>query len=94
MITSIHTYASLGLEGYPITIEADSSRSLPSIDIIGLPDAAVKESKERIRAALRNIDIKIPNRRFILNLAPSDVRKVGTRFDVPLAVALFLLINE
>lgn len=94
MITCIHTYASLGLEGYPITIEADSSRSLPNIDIIGLPDAAVKESKERMRAALRNIGIKIPNRRFILNLAPSDVRKVGTRFDLPLAIALFLLIHE
>jgi magnesium chelatase family protein len=94
MINYIHTYASLGLEGYQITIEADSSKSLPAIDIIGLPDAAVKESKERIRAALRNSDIKIPNRRFILNLAPSDIRKVGTRFDLALIVALFLLIHE
>jgi magnesium chelatase family protein len=59
-----------------------------------LPDAAIKESKERIRATFRNVDIKLPNRKFILNLAPSDIKKVGTAFDLPMAVAILVLINE
>jgi magnesium chelatase family protein len=59
-----------------------------------LPDAAIKESKERLRASFRNIGIKLPNRKFILNLSPSDIKKVGTSFDLPMAVALFILLNE
>jgi magnesium chelatase family protein len=82
------------LQGFEILVEADSNNSIPSIEIIGLPDAAIKEAKERIRATFRNLGISMPAKKFILNLAPSDLKKVGTRFDVPMAVALLLVIFD
>lgn len=94
MIQKVKTYTTIGLQGYEITVEADSNRSLPTIDIIGLPDAAIKESKERIRGTFRHCQIEIPAHKIVLNLAPSDIRKEGTRFDVPMAVALLLLARE
>lgn len=94
MVYKIKTYTNIGLQGYEIIIEADSNRSLPTIDIIGLPDAAIKESKERIRGTFRHCQIDIPAQKIILNLAPSDIRKEWTRFDVPMAVALLMLCND
>lgn len=94
MIQKVKTYTTIGLQGYEITVEADSNKSLPTIDIIGLPDAAIKESKERIRGTFRHCQIEIPAHKIVLNLAPSDIRKEGTRFDVPMAVALLLLARE
>ena len=76
MIQKVKTYANVGLEGYEIVIEADSSRALPTIEIVGLPDAAIKESKERLRATFRNAAIELPKRKIVLNLSPSDIRKV------------------
>ena len=86
MISKIFTYSNTGLHGQVVTVEIDSSKSVPQIEIIGLPDTAVKESKERIRSVFRNCNIELPNRKFILNLAPSDLRKNGTTFDLPMAV--------
>lgn len=94
MIYRIKTFTNLGLEGFEITIEADSNRSLPTIDIIWLPDAAIKEAKERIRATFRNTGIELPRNKIILNLSPSDIRKEGTRFDVSMAMAILLLVHE
>ena len=94
MIQKIKTYTHLWLQGFEILVEADSNNSIPSIEIIGLPDAAIKEAKERIRATFRNLGISMPAKKFILNLAPSDLKKVGTRFDVPMAVALLLVIFD
>lgn len=94
MIRKTKTFTNVWLQWYEIVVEADSSQSLPNIDIIWLPDAAIKESKERLRASFRNIWITLPNRRFILNLSPSDIKKVGTSFDLSMAVALFILIND
>ena len=93
MISKIYTYSTTGLHGQLVTVEIDSSKSIPQIEIIGLPDAAVKESKERIRSVFRNCQIDLPNRKFILNLAPSDLRKNGTAFDLPMAVWLLFLIH-
>ncbi len=90
----IKTFATVGLEWFEIQVEVDSNRSLPIIEIIGLPDAAIKESKERIRATFRNVGIELPQRKIVLNLAPSDIKKVGTSFDVPMALAILLLIQE
>jgi len=67
---------------------------LPTIEIVGLPDAAIKESKERLRATFRNVGIQLPNRKIVLNLSPSDIKKVGTSFDLPMAVAILFLIFE
>lgn len=94
MIQKVKTYANLGLEGHEIIVEADSSKSLPTIEIVGLPDAAIKESKERLRATFRNACIELPRRKIVLNLSPSDIKKVGTSFDLPMAVAILLLIYE
>ena len=91
MIKKIKTYANVGLQGHEIVVEADSSKSLPTIEIVGLPDAAIKESKERLRSTFRNAGIQLPNKKIVLNLSPSDIKKVGTSFDLPMAVAILLL---
>ncbi len=91
MVQFIKTYTNVWLTWYEITIEADMNRSLPTIDIIGLPDAAIKEAKERIRWTFRNTELKLPPNKVVLNLSPSDIRKVWTRFDLPMAVAILLL---
>lgn len=90
----IKTFATFGLEGYEVTIEADVNKALPTIEIIWLPDAAVKESKERIRATFRNLDIPLPAKKIVLNLAPSDIKKTWTWFDLPMAVAILFLMHE
>ncbi len=94
MIYKVKTYANIGLEGHEIIVEADSSKSLPTIEIVGLPDAAIKESKERLKATFRNVNIDLPKRKIVLNLSPSDIKKVGTSFDLPMAVAILLLIYD
>lgn len=76
------------LQWHQIVVEADSNNALPTIDIIWLPDASIKESKERIRATFRNVWVQMPPQKFILNLAPSDLKKVWTSFDLPMATAL------
>lgn len=88
------TYTNVWLEWFLVVIEIDSNRALPTIEIIWLPDAAIKESKERIRATFRSIGMQLPPRKLILNLSPSDIRKVWTRFDLPMAVALLSLLLE
>ena len=94
MIQKIKTFTNLGLQWFEIVVEADSNRSLPGIEIIWLPDAAIKESKERIRATFRSIWVELPKRKIILNLAPSDIKKIWTSFDLPMAVAILLLIYD
>ncbi|MBU0625872.1 hypothetical protein KKG31_01545 [Patescibacteria group bacterium] len=93
-IQKIKTFTNLGLQSYEIIIEADSNNSLPTIEIIGLPDAAIRESKERLRATFRNLEIALPQLKIILNLSPSDTKKVGTSFDLPMAMAILSLIYE
>jgi len=93
MVQIIKTFTNVGLIGHEISIEADSSKSLPTIEIIGLADLMIKEAKERIRGSFRNCDIHLPPLKFVLNLAPSDIRKVGTGFDLPMALSLLLLIG-
>jgi magnesium chelatase family protein len=94
MYQYIKTISPRGLEGKEITVEIDSNRSLPTIEIIGLPDNAIKESRERLRASYRACGIEIPPRKFVINLAPSDVRKSGTLFDLAIAVALLCCIAD
>ena len=76
MVQTVKTFTNIGLIGHEIHIEVDSSKALPCIEIIGLPDAAIKEAKERIRGTFRNSSIELPKRKFILNLAPSDIKKI------------------
>lgn len=77
-----------GLNGILVTVEVDLSNGLPGMDIVGLPDTAVRESKERVRAALRNAGFEFPNRKITVNLAPADLRKDGSGLDLPIAVGI------
>lgn len=94
MVWTTKTFTNIWLQWYEILVEADLNKSLPNIEIIWLPDTAIKESKERLRSTFRNAGIELPNRKFVLNLSPSDIKKVWTSFDLPMAVAIFVLINE
>ena len=93
MLTTVISATVLGLQAWLIAVEVDTSFGIGSHTIVGLPDAAVKESKERIETALRNSGLTISfHKRFTINLAPADLRKEGPAFDVPIALAM--LANE
>lgn len=88
MLATSRTCAVVGLDGYIVEVEVDISQGLPSFSIVGLPDTAVQEAKERVRPAIRNIGCEFPMRRITVNLAPADLRKAGPAYDLPIAVAL------
>lgn len=91
MFTTIHSAATFGLDCTPISVEVDITGSWPGYQIIGLPDASIKEAKERIRTAWKNTGLKFPNNsRVIINLAPADTRKEGAGYDLPMAIGMFL----
>lgn len=88
MLAAIHSAAVLGIEAYDVTVEVDCALGLPQWFIVGLPAGSVRESRERVGAALVNSGFKIPPRRVTTNLAPADTRKDGTAFDLPIALGL------
>jgi magnesium chelatase family protein len=90
MLAKVTSCAVVGLEAAPIEVEVDIGRGLPSITIVGLPDAAVQESRERVRAAIRNTGLRFPDGRLTVNLAPADLRKEGPAYDLPIAVGVLL----
>jgi magnesium chelatase family protein len=90
MIAKVQSYALSGLEGVPVTVETDISKGLPAYEMVGLPDTAVKESKERVKSAIRNSKLEFPTHKITVNLAPAYVRKEGSSFDLPVAVSLLL----
>ncbi len=78
----------IGMESYPVSVEVDVSRGLPQFATVGLPDASVKESRDRIKAAIKNSGYSFPRDHVTVNLAPADIRKEGTGFDLPIAVGI------
>ncbi len=88
MLSKIHSAGLLGIDAYPVEIEVDVSGGLPAEVVVGLPDAAVKESKERVRAALQNSGFSYCEDRVTINLAPADVKKEGPSFDLPIALGV------
>jgi magnesium chelatase family protein len=88
MLAATSTFALVGVDAMPVTVEADIQTGLPTFAIVGLPDAAVQEARERVRAALVNCGFEFPLRRITVNLAPADLRKAGPGFDLALAGAL------
>ena len=90
MLAKVISCAIVGLEGAIVEVEADISAGLPSFTIVGLPDAAVQEARERVRAAIRNSGCTFPTRRIVVNLAPADLKKVGPAYDLPIAVGILL----
>lgn len=90
MLAKVLSVAVVGLEVNVIEVEVDSGRGLASFTLVGLPDAAVKESIERVRSAIRNSGLKFPNNRITVNLAPADVKKIGPAYDLPIALGLLV----
>ena len=88
MITKINSCGLKGIDGYIISVETGVSGGFPAWEIVGLPDASVRESKERIRSALNNTGYVVPGRRIVINLAPADVKKEGAYLDLPITVGL------
>ena len=88
MFTRVDSFGLFGIESYPVLVEADISTGLPAFDIVGLADTAVKESRERVRSAMKNCGFKFPVGRITVNLAPADKRKEGSIYDLPVLVAL------
>src|SRR5579885_1271664 len=90
MMAKVRRRAIVGLDGALVEVEVDIGHGLPSFTIVGLPDAAVQESRERVRAALKNSGAIFPMKRLTVNLAPADLRKEGPAYDLPIAVAILL----
>src|SRR3954449_7150533 len=88
MLASIATFAIEGIDSREVTVEVDVRQGLPAFSLVGLPDTAVREARERVRAALVNCGFEFPLRRITVNLAPASLRKVGPGMDLAIAAAL------
>jgi magnesium chelatase family protein len=88
MSSKVYSAALIGLDAEPIEVEADVSGGLPKFNVVGLPDVAVQESRERVRSAIKNSDSFFPGTRVTVNLAPADIKKEGPSYDLPIAVAI------
>jgi magnesium chelatase family protein len=90
MLAKLRSMAVLGIDAFEIGIEADISEMLPSFTIVGLPDGAVRESKERVMSAIKNCGFEFPSRKVTINMAPADIKKEGSAFDLPIAIGLLI----
>src|SRR5918994_2554098 len=88
MLASLRSAAVVGVEALPVYVEVDVSFGLPVFTMVGLPDASVRESRDRVKAAIRNCGFEFPSQRVTVNLAPADVRKAGAAFDLPIALGV------
>jgi magnesium chelatase family protein len=88
LLAKVESSAVNGIDGYMVEIEVDLGGNFPSFDIVGLPDAAVKEAKDRVRAAIRNSDFHFHEHRIVINLAPANIKKEGSGFDLPIAIGI------
>ena len=88
MLAKVKSCALVGLEGATVEVEVDISPGLPVFTIVGLPDAAVQEARERVRAAIKNSGFTFPLKRIVVNLAPADLKKAGPSYDLPIAVGI------
>jgi len=93
MFSTIKTIGVTGIDGYPINVEATLLPGLSGIDVVGLPDASVKESRERVTSAIKNIGLQFPYGKMILNLSPADTKKEGANFDLPIAISILVIMG-
>jgi magnesium chelatase family protein len=91
MLSRVHSCAVVGLEGVIVEVEVDYTNGLPGVTIVGLPDAAVQESRERVQTAVKNAGLHFPRHRIVVNLAPAVVRKEGPAYDLPIALGVIIL---
>ncbi len=94
MLAKVNSCAVVGLDGYMVQVEVDISPGLPRFFVVGLPDEAVQEARERVRGAIRNSGFTFPMRRITVNLAPADLRKEGPAYDLPIAVGIILATEQ
>lgn len=94
MFSTVNSMGVFGIEAYKVAVETNISAGIPSFDIVGLPDASVRESRERVRSAIRNNGLKFPLAHIIINLAPADVKKEGSVYDLPLLIGVLLSSGE
>ena len=94
MLAAVRSAALVGIDAYDVTVEVDAAQGLPQWTIVGLAASAVKESRERVGAALVNSGFKVPPRRITVNLAPADIRKEGTAFDLPIAIGILVATGQ
>lgn len=94
MISTVKTISLTGIEGRLVEVQTDITGGLPGFEIVGLPDTSVKESKERIKSAIKNSSIEFPSRKIIINLAPASTKKEGTSYDLPIAIGILLAQNK
>jgi magnesium chelatase family protein len=88
MLASLRSGAVYGVDAFPVHVEVDVSYGLPAFTMVGLPDASVRESRDRVRSAIRNSGLEFPPHRITVNLAPADIRKAGSAFDLPIALGV------
>jgi magnesium chelatase family protein len=94
MLARVFSCAVIGLDGVVVEVEVDTGQGLPGIVIVGLPDAAVQESRERVQAAIRNASLYFPRKRLTVNLAPASVRKEGPAYDLPIALGILVATGQ
>ncbi|MGN0805510.1 MAG: YifB family Mg chelatase-like AAA ATPase [Candidatus Coproplasma sp.] len=90
MLSKVISYALVGLEGVPVEVETDINKGAVRYELVGLPDAAVKESRERVYSAIKNSALRFPVNKITVNLAPADIKKEGSQYDLPIAVSLLI----
>jgi magnesium chelatase family protein len=93
MLASLRTATLYGIEAHPVHVEVDVSNGIPGFNMVGLPDASVRESRDRVRSAIRNSGFDFPLQRITINLAPADLRKAGASFDLPIALGILAAIG-
>ena len=90
MLSIIKSMTLNGVEGFIVDVQVDVSGGIPCWEVVGLPDISIKEAKERVRTAIKNSGYEFPSRRIVINLAPATIKKEGTIFDLPIAVAILM----
>ena len=88
MFFELNSFALIGIEAIAISVEAHISNGLPSFTIVGLPDKAINESRQRVKAAIINSGFNFPIKKIIINLSPADIKKEGALYDLPIAIAI------
>ncbi|WDU84042.1 magnesium chelatase domain-containing protein [Caloramator sp. Dgby_cultured_2] len=94
MISKVFSLSLMGIDGFVVEVEVDLNGGLPSINMVGLPDTVVKESKERVKSAIKNSGFKMEPARITINFAPADLKKEGTHLDLAIAVGILSCMNE
>lgn len=97
MLSKVFSSATIGIDAYVVEVETNAEKNIPSFTIVGLPDNAIKESRERVIAAINNSGFQFPTKKITINLAPADIKKEGSSFDLPIAVGIsanFILVGS